>query len=119
MLVFLRLLEYYDGLLVLTTNRINSFDPAFESRVDIAINYPELSSTSRRQIWMNFIERVPEKDRSLSDSDLDTLAGIALNGRQIKNAMKTAQILATKLREPLRIRHVDAVLKLRAHLLNT
>ncbi|OCK86889.1 uncharacterized protein K441DRAFT_507177, partial [Cenococcum geophilum 1.58] len=34
-LVFLRLLEYYTGVLILTTNRISVIDAAFESRIDI------------------------------------------------------------------------------------
>lgn len=31
--VFLRILEYYEGILVLTTNRMRSFDIAVQSRV--------------------------------------------------------------------------------------
>ena len=35
--VFLRILEYYKGLLFLTTNRVGSFDEAFKSRVHISL----------------------------------------------------------------------------------
>ena len=35
--VFLRMLEYYKGLLFLTTNRVGSFDEAFKSRVHISL----------------------------------------------------------------------------------
>ncbi|KAB2568835.1 Katanin p60 ATPase-containing subunit A1 [Lasiodiplodia theobromae] len=35
--VFLRLLEYYRGVLLLTTNRVSAFDPAFESRIHLTI----------------------------------------------------------------------------------
>lgn len=35
--VFLRMLEYYKGLLFLTTNRVGAFDEAFKSRVHISL----------------------------------------------------------------------------------
>jgi SpoVK/Ycf46/Vps4 family AAA+-type ATPase len=35
--VFLRMLEYYKGLLFLTTNRVGTFDEAFTSRVHISL----------------------------------------------------------------------------------
>lgn len=41
--VFLRVLEYYSGILFLTTNRIGTFDPAFRSRIHMSLFYPRLS----------------------------------------------------------------------------
>lgn len=35
--VFLRMLEYYKGILFLTTNRIGTFDEAFKSRIHISL----------------------------------------------------------------------------------
>lgn len=35
--VFLRMMEYYTGLLFLTTNRVGSFDEAFKSRIHISL----------------------------------------------------------------------------------
>ncbi|KAK6222191.1 hypothetical protein QIS74_04446 [Colletotrichum tabaci] len=35
--VFLRALEYYDGILILTTNRVGTFDEAFKSRIQLAL----------------------------------------------------------------------------------
>lgn len=37
--IFLRLLEYHQGILFLTTNRVKSFDNAFYSRISIALKY--------------------------------------------------------------------------------
>ena len=34
--VFLRVLEYYDGILILTSNRVGIFDEAFKSRMQLA-----------------------------------------------------------------------------------
>ncbi|PKK67210.1 P-loop containing nucleoside triphosphate hydrolase protein, partial [Rhizophagus irregularis] len=40
--VFLRLLEYHQGILFLTTNRVKCFDAAFQSRVSISLKYNDL-----------------------------------------------------------------------------
>ncbi|KAG8702330.1 hypothetical protein FRC09_004796, partial [Ceratobasidium sp. 395] len=55
--VFLRLLEYHTGVLILTTNRIRSFDRAFVSRFTIALNYPDLDQDSRLLVWKEFLRR--------------------------------------------------------------
>jgi DNA polymerase III delta prime subunit len=112
--IFLRLLEYYEGMMFLTTNRVSTIDPAFESRIDVSINYPDLTAELRLQIWSKFLFR-SEQTRSgldLSEEDLPALAKLNLNGRQIKSVIKTAQLLATSKGEKLTITHLNAVLKL-------
>ncbi|KAI8297576.1 ATP-dependent zinc metalloprotease FtsH [Colletotrichum sp. SAR11_240] len=100
--VFLRLLEYYKGFMFLTTNRVTRFDPAFQSRIHLTINYPSLDFDSRLHIWKVFIERrkvddcgalEPQKS-GLVEDDLHVLAKLELNGREIKNVVKTASLLA-------------------------
>ena len=90
--IFLRVLEYYEGILFLTTNRIKNIDDAFHSRIHISMQYPSLSAASRRHIWNTFMS----KTTGLSDGQLDALAQVELNGRQIKNVLKTAQMLARR-----------------------
>ncbi|KAF2262142.1 P-loop containing nucleoside triphosphate hydrolase protein [Lojkania enalia] len=101
--VFLRLLEYYQGILFLTTNRVNTFDEAFQSRIHMGIRYENLNSKARREIWTSYISRVREKmakegkgmeGRELSKAEIEELSKKMLNGRQIKNACKTAQSIA-------------------------
>lgn len=41
--IFLRMLEYFNGILFLTTNRVMSFDPAFQSRIHMALKVSLLS----------------------------------------------------------------------------
>ncbi|KAA8617470.1 SpoVK ATPase AAA+ class [Pyrenophora tritici-repentis] len=106
--VFLRVLEYYDGVLVLTTNRVGSFDEAFRSRIHISLYYPPLDEESTSQIWKMNLRRLQEAQDV--DVDIDE-AGIKKfyrkhwqvnekkksrrwNGRQIKNAFQTALALA-------------------------
>src|SRR6186713_134787 len=50
-LVFLRVLEYYTGVLFLTTNRIGDFDEAFASRIHISLYYPQLDLDSTLRIF--------------------------------------------------------------------
>src|SRR4051794_15086173 len=40
--VFLRQLEYYRGILLLTTNRLKSIDSAFQSRIHFCFQYKDL-----------------------------------------------------------------------------
>ncbi|KAL4735138.1 P-loop containing nucleoside triphosphate hydrolase protein [Aspergillus similis] len=110
--IFLRLLEYYEGILFLTTNRAEQMDPAFESRIHISIRYPELNEVSRRQIWSQFLSR-PNTAR-FSDEELDQLAKLELNGRQIKNVVRTAHLLAQEEECPLNYEHIRMFLDLTA-----
>ena len=47
-----------------------------------------------------------------SEEDIDNLANKNLNGRQIKNVLKTATLLAARDRETLMKVHVDTVLEI-------
>ncbi|KAI8222908.1 ATP-dependent zinc metalloprotease FtsH [Colletotrichum sp. SAR 10_96] len=119
--VFLRLLEYYKGVMLLTTNRVEAFDPAFESRIHLTINYPALDFDSRLHVWKVFINRrkvdesgaLEPRQSRLEDEDFKALAKLELNGREIKNVVKTASLLAVRNGAPLGIEHVRAVLRVR------
>ncbi|CAG7938054.1 unnamed protein product [Penicillium salamii] len=108
--IFLRMLEYYEGILFLTTNRAQNIDPAFESRIHISLNYQELDIASRRHIWSQFLTRSSEV---FTDEQLDQMAEVPLNGRQIKNVIKTAGLLAWSKEVELGYEHLKTVLALR------
>ncbi|RXW14746.1 hypothetical protein EST38_g11108 [Candolleomyces aberdarensis] len=108
--IFLRKLEYYQGILILTTNLITHCDIAFESRIHFTIHYPPLSMESRRQIWETFISQIPGKP-TVTQSDIDELAKVSLNGRQIKNSVSVAQSFASGARQQLSIDHIYTVLE--------
>ena len=110
--VFLRQLEYYRGVMFLTSNRINDFDTAFESRIHLTIHYPPLDIPSRLHVWKTFAQ-MGDLETRLSDGDLGSLARITLNGRQIKNIVKTARLLSKQERAPLAREHVEMVLKVK------
>jgi len=101
--VFLRAMEYYRGILFMTTNRVGHFDPAFFSRIHVYIGYRPLDHEGRRRIWLQFFQKL-EKERGdeitikaaakkyiLSD---DVLKDTEWNGREIRNAFQTAVALA-------------------------
>ncbi|RAK97156.1 ATP-binding protein [Aspergillus ibericus CBS 121593] len=110
--VFLRQLEYYRGVMFLTSNRVSDFDPAFESRIHLTIHYPSLGAASRLHIWKTFT-RMGELDSRLSEADLESLAAIEMNGRQIKNTVKTARLLSKQDNVPLAREHIEMVLNVR------
>lgn len=95
--MFLRVLEYYQGILFLTTNRIESFDRAFKSRIHLAVHYPRLDLESRKSIWRTFLAKASVDstlEREAPDGALDRWASVELNGRQIRNIIRTGQALA-------------------------
>ncbi|PWY93867.1 P-loop containing nucleoside triphosphate hydrolase protein [Aspergillus sclerotioniger CBS 115572] len=110
--VFLRLLEYYEGILFLTSNRAETIDRAFESRIHISLRYPDLNANSRRQIWIQLLG--DSVKLRFSEQQLDELAGHNLNGRQIKNVLKTASLLARRQEMVLCHGHIQTVLRVRA-----
>lgn len=115
-LVFIRLLEYYDGILFLTTNRVRTLDEAFQSRIQVALEYEDLSKEQCRQIWDNWLDRAgddvrKEQIRRELSRNPDALK---LNGRQIRNAFKSAVALAKSEGGPyqkLEWNHLEKVLK--------
>lgn len=59
--VFLRSLEYYAGILFLTTNRVGAIDPAFKSRIQMSLFYPTLSLSVTKELYKKFINRAKEE----------------------------------------------------------
>lgn len=100
----------------LTTNRVSTFDTAFQSRIHLTIDYPKLDFQSKMLIWQTFVR--PRNDASsygsnIKEKDIKALAKIDMNGREIKNTVKTARLLATQKRVPLAMEHVATVLRVK------
>ncbi|KAF5251704.1 hypothetical protein FANTH_3314 [Fusarium anthophilum] len=94
--VFLTKLEYYTGVCFLTTNRTASIDTAFQSRVDLFLPYRDLTFEARKKVWQNFITRAGGTQVEIPDEDVNKLAEMKLNGREIKNLIKSAHLLGLK-----------------------
>ncbi|RMZ71936.1 aaa family atpase [Pyrenophora seminiperda CCB06] len=134
--VFLRLTEYYQGILFLTTNRVETFDEAFQSRIHMGIRYDNLPAKARKKIWQHHIGKVEqmrleaeaakaekkgestEEDKESDDkefkpfteADFDELSKRNMNGRQIKNTVKTSQSIALAEKSVFSMEYVKRVL---------
>ncbi|KAL0936383.1 uncharacterized protein CTRU02_208598 [Colletotrichum truncatum] len=106
---FLRELEYYPSLLFLTTNRERCLDPAVYSRIHLTINYPALDQPSRLKIWQTFLEK---NGSNMSKSELEALSEIEVDGRRIRNIVKTSGIMANREGRPIRFDDVRKVMKI-------
>ena len=101
-------MEYYAGILFLTTNRVGDFDEAFTSRIHISLYYPQLDDKSTKAIFelnLDMIQRrFDQRKRKISIQRQDILdfawsyfanrQDRKWNGRQIRNACQTALALA-------------------------
>ncbi|KLO10225.1 P-loop containing nucleoside triphosphate hydrolase protein [Schizopora paradoxa] len=107
--IFLRELEYYQGILILTTNMPEQCDAAFESRIHFSVHYPKLDLAARRTIWAMFFQRASIE---IDDTELDRLASREINGRQIKNVFSSAMTISRAEGTPkLDLTSVDVVLE--------
>ncbi|KLU88802.1 hypothetical protein MAPG_07785 [Magnaporthiopsis poae ATCC 64411] len=110
--VFLRTLEYYSGILFLTSNRVGSIDLAFKSRIHMALSYKRIDLSGTREIWGNILDGIDKDNKTQRvkiDYDREDLLGWAVshfedmekkqlptwNGRQIRNAFQSAIALAS------------------------
>lgn len=117
--VFLRTLEYFNGILFLTTNRVGTFDQAFQSRIHITLGLPILDQPRRTEVWTIFLQELA-KSQKLTSSELanlqsqavSTWSRQALNGRQIRNSVRTALLVAEKKKETVGEKHFDTVLRI-------
>ncbi|KAJ5752813.1 ATPase AAA-type core [Penicillium odoratum] len=94
--VFLRKLEYYQGILFLTSNRGIQFDDAILSRIHLIFKYEGLSKPSRRGLWSTFLSRARtvQGPAVVEEHDLRRLEDLDPNGREIKNIAAIAHALA-------------------------
>lgn len=110
--VFLRALEYYEGILILTTNRVGTFDEAFKSRIQLALRYEKLKDYQRKEIWRNFMNRLQAlgEEESIDFDDIklhiDELVSYPMNGRQIRNSITTGRQLAKYQKKKMTFTHL-------------
>ncbi|TGJ83899.1 hypothetical protein E0Z10_g4853 [Xylaria hypoxylon] len=109
--IFLRTLEYYEGLLFLTTNRVKNMDEAFNSRIHFRLAYPDLDEQARKMVWKGFLDR-QQGGHDVSDEDLAKLEKLNMNGRVIKNVLKSGTLLASHKDEKLSFEHLKVVLQI-------
>ncbi len=92
-IAFLRSMEYYRGIMFLTTNRVGQIDDAIMSRVHLVVRYERLTPMARIKIWNQFVEKLMDDSEDFSvDSrateyvqDYFENIDVDWNGREIRN----------------------------------
>jgi ATP-dependent 26S proteasome regulatory subunit len=92
--VFLRVLEYYKGIMFMNTNRSDLVDDAITSRCIARINYKYPPAEDLRRIWriLADVAKIP-----LTDKTIVKLVGMwpHLSGRDVKNLLKLASLVVS------------------------
>ena len=110
--VFLKHLEYFSGIIFLTSNRVEVFDAAVASRIHLALQYSPPSVAVRLQLWNQRLSALGADQLDLDiDEVLDAMREVEMNGREISNTLNTALTLARHSGEKLRLDHIDSVVQ--------
>lgn len=107
--IFLRLLEKYSGIFILTTNRLETIDDAFKSRISIFLKYKDFSVEDRLQVVVNMIELISQTN-DITSEYIAELSNSNLNGRQIKNYIRMANCIALANKEILADKHIQQII---------
>jgi len=93
--VFLRVLEYYSGVLFMTTNRETKIDDAILSRATAKIVYEMPSEEDQERLWRILAD---ESQIKITDEIIKKIVHDhpSLSGRDIKNLLKLGGIIAKK-----------------------
>ena len=85
--VFLRKLEYYEGILFLTTNRMIQFYEAIINRTHLTIKYQGLTRDFRREVWKTLLSKAQtiQGPAMVGDDELQLLENFPLNGREVSS----------------------------------
>jgi hypothetical protein len=103
---FLRALDCYDGIMFLTTNRVQHFDQAMIDRAMLILEYPMLTPNQRQQVWRNLLKAMlPERIEEF-EPFIKQVAELQVNGRRINRVLAWASQLATAAQQPLQPRHI-------------
>jgi hypothetical protein len=94
----------------MTTNRQDTLDKAFHSRVHLTLRYPDLDVAAKEHIWRYFTQLRGAGEGFPADV-YQQLARLPMNGRQIKNTVKIAGLVAARLKVPLAVEHVRTALQ--------
>lgn len=80
-------LERFDGVVIFTTNRLGSLDPAFERRVSAKVEFEFPNKKLRLAIWKRMI---PQECPLGKDVSFEKLAKFPMTGGNIKNVVLNA-----------------------------
>lgn len=93
--VFLRVLEYYQGVLFMTTNRATVVDDAIVSRCTAQVKFEIPDPSGQRRIW-DILAGLSGIGLPAKEMDAFAKAHPRLSGRDVKGLLKLANLIAAK-----------------------
>ena len=87
--IFLEQIESFDGILIATTNLLETIDQAFSRRFDYKIEFPKPTLVQREKLWKKMLPKVAFESDSV---DYKALAKYELSGGQISVVIKNTAI---------------------------
>lgn len=113
--VFLRMVKSYDGIVVLTSSRVSTFNEEVRFQIQLALHYPALTSLQRYFIWKQFFLQLEfsKMDADISNllEHVESLRDENLNGRQIQNVLVNACRYARWKNVPLNYYHIKHMIE--------
>jgi len=85
--IFLEQIEKFDGLLIATTNLLETIDPAFSRRFNYKVKFEKPDLAQRKALWG---KNLPKNAPLAEDVNIDKLATYPLTGGQIQLVVKNA-----------------------------
>jgi hypothetical protein len=104
----LQLLEEFDGIALMASNRKQNIDTAFVRRLRFVMDFPRPKPAERLMIWQRLVSEMVSLDRAQTLAEvLRALAEtLELSGAQIKLAVLSAIFASREARAPLALEHL-------------
>jgi hypothetical protein len=104
----LQLLEDYQGVALLATNKKSNIDPAFVRRIRYVFEFRRPDAGQRRTIWRRILGEIlgPDLLRGLEPTIAELAEVVELSGAQIKNAVLASVFVARRRRRAVGIEEI-------------
>ena len=96
--IFLEQIEKFDGILIATTNLLESIDPAFSRRFNYKIEFAKPGFSQRKLLWQKML---PNNAPYEEDFEVERLSHYELSGGQIEVIIKNCALTVAVKEEPI------------------
>ncbi len=96
--IFLEQIENFEGILIATTNLLETIDPAFSRRFDYKIEFKKPTLKERIVLWNKMLPSSADYDKDFS---IEELASFDLTGGQIKVIIKNSALSVAIKEQPI------------------
>lgn len=87
---FMKVLDYNNAIIFLTTNRLKNIDTAVKSRINLLLNYKVMPKKDKKDVWSKLLTKWKI---DLSTNTIKELSAYDINGREIRNFIKTVMAI--------------------------